>query len=75
MQDIINKISFLFGDNTKIFHKDTLQENTLTSQENTLKLQFDTEALEDWSNKWLLHFHPDKCHVLTQGKYHVYQTL
>ena len=41
----------------------------VTSQEDALKLQSDIEALEDWSNKWLLHFHPDKCHVLTLGKF------
>ena len=53
---------FLFADDTKIFHK-------VTSQEDALKLQSDIEALEDWSNKWLLHFHPEKCHVLTLEKF------
>ena len=25
--------------------------------------------LEDWSSKWLLRFHPDKCHVLSLGRF------
>ena len=32
-------------------------------------LQSDINALEDWSNTWLLRFHPDKCHVLSLGKF------
>ena len=60
--DSVKSEGFLFGDDTKIFHK-------VTSQEDALKLQSDIEALEDWSNKCLLHFHPDKCHVLTLGKF------
>ena len=26
--------------------------------------------MTDWSRKWLLQFHPDKCHVLTLGEHH-----
>ena len=29
-----------------------------------------TDSLEQWSNKWLLSFHLDKCHVLTLGEFH-----
>jgi len=32
-------------------------------------LLFDIEKLEKWSEDWLLKFHPDKCHVLTLGKF------
>ena len=65
INDILDSVTsegYLFADDTKIFHK-------VTSQEDALKFQFDIEALEDWSNKWLLHFHPDKCHILTLGKF------
>ena len=56
---------------------DTLSSNTLlfakvfrriTSKEDALALQADLAALQRWSEKWLLRFHPDKCHVLTLGK-------
>ena len=60
--DSVTSEGFLFAEDTKIFHK-------FTSQEDALKLQYDIEALEDWSNKWLLHFHPNKHHVLTLGKF------
>ena len=33
------------------------------------KLQTDIDALEKWSNDWLLRFLPDKCNVLTLGKF------
>ena len=60
---MINNIkskSFLFADSTKIFHK-------ITSREDALIPQCHIKLLEDWSQKWLLHFHPAKCHVLTLG--------
>ena len=34
-----------------------------------LTLQADIDLLERWSKMWLLKFHPDKCHVLTVGKF------
>ena len=33
-----------------------------------MRLQDDIGNLEDWSDLWLLKFHPDKCHLLTLGK-------
>ena len=51
----------MFADDTKIFRH-------ITSREDALALQSDIKSLEDWSNKWQLQFHPDKCHVLTLGK-------
>ena len=65
INDILDSVAsegFLIADDTKIFHK-------ITSQEDTFKFQSGIEALEDSSNKWLLHFHPDKCQVLTLGKF------
>ena len=64
INDILDSVTsegFLCANDIKIFK--------VTSQEDARKLQSDIEALEDRSNKWLLHFHPDKCHVLTQGKF------
>ena len=53
---------FLFADDAKIFHK-------ITCKDDALLLQKDIHELESWSNKWLLKFHPDKCHLLTLGKF------
>ena len=39
------------------------------SREDALSLQADIDELEKWSNTWLLKFNPDKCHVLTLGKF------
>lgn len=65
INDILDNIKsegLLFADDTKIFQ-------TITSQVDSLILQSDIQALENWSKKWLLRFHPDKCHVLTLGKF------
>ena len=65
INDILENLSsegLLFADDTKIFRN-------ITSRENALNIQFDIKALEDWSKKWLLCFHPDKSHVLSLGKF------
>ena len=65
INDILGNLSsegFLFADDTKIFRKITLRENAIN-------LQFNIKAFEDWSRKWLLCFHPNKCHVLSFGKF------
>ena len=51
----------LFADDTKIYGKSN------TSQEQDL-IQQDLNTLQEWSNKWLLAFHPDKCHTIKLGK-------
>ena len=58
----IKSEGLLFADDTKIFHQ-------ITSREDALILQSDLSLLEQWSKHWLLNFHPDKCHVLTLGKF------
>ena len=52
----------LYADDTKIFHH-------IASRDDALALQNDIDSLEEWSNIWLLKFHPDKCHVLTTGRF------
>lgn len=52
----------LFADDAKIFKQ-------ISSSDDALVLQSDIGSLEEWSRKWLLTFHPDKCHVLTTGKF------
>ena len=65
INDILDNISsngLIFADDTKIFSK-------INCREDALALQSDITLLEDWSKTWLLTFNPDKCHVLTLGKF------
>ena len=59
--DNINSDGLLFADDPKIFR-------VISCKEDSLKLQDDIVSLEEWSDLWLLKFHPDKCHLLTLGK-------
>ena len=52
---------FLFADDTKVFKQ-------IKSLEDSALLQNDIDALDKWTEKWLLKFNSDKCHVLTLGK-------
>ena len=64
INDILDNITsdgFLFADDTKIFRQ-------ILSQEDAQALQSDIDALEEWSNTWLLRFNPKKCHVLSLGR-------
>ena len=62
LPEALNSDSFMFADDTKLFR-------TITSKCDALVLQSDIDALQSWSNKWLLRFNSDKCHVLTLGKF------
>jgi ribonuclease P/MRP protein subunit RPP40 len=53
--------SYLFADNTKIFR-------TIVKQEDREILQSDLTKLQEWSDQWLLRFHPAKCKSMTIGK-------
>ena len=50
----------LFADDTKIFHE-------IKSIDDQELLQSDINNMFEWSNKWLLRFHPDKCKVMRIG--------
>ena len=56
--------TYLFADDTKVF----LQ---ITTKEDALQLQSVINSLEQWSQKWLLIFHPKKYHVLTLVKLYI----
>ena len=65
INDLLEDISsngFMFADDTKIFRQ-------ISSVNDSRHLQSDITKLENWSNQWLLQFHPDKCHILTLGKF------
>ena len=53
---------YLFADDTKL-------SKEINSAHDAFELQTDMLSMEKWSNKWLLQFHPNKCHVLTLGKH------
>lgn len=60
--DNITSHGLMFADDTKLFRH-------ITSREDALHLQTDITKLENWSNTWQLYFNPEKCHVLTLGKF------
>lgn len=62
LPDCVSSSSYLFADDTKVLRK-------INSESDAKQLQDDIDALHEWSKKWLLKFHPDKCHVLTIGKF------
>lgn len=62
LPDAVKSSVYLFADDTKIFSR-------IKTMDDALILQNDVTALEQWSQTWLLKFHPDKCHVLTLGKH------
>ena len=60
---------FMFADDTKVFR-------TIECQNNHCILQGDLQELTEWTRKWLLTFHPDKCRVMYLGRplpYNEYQ--
>lgn len=52
---------YLFADDTKVFHEIKTNNDCRSFQE-------DIFSLHDWSEKWMLRFHPDKCKAMRIGK-------
>ena len=63
LPEVVSEASciFLFADDTKIYRE-------IRSEEDCVELQNDLVKLEEWSNKWLLKFHPEKCKVIEFGR-------
>ena len=53
--------TLMFADDTKVFRQ-------IVSENDSKLLQDDIDNLVAWTEKWLLSFNTDKCHVLTLGK-------
>ena len=51
---------YLYADDTKIFRK-------IKCEEDCQKLQEDIECMQNWSDTWLLRFHPEKCKYMRIG--------
>jgi hypothetical protein len=50
----------LFADDTKVYARSDTENGTQS-------LQNDLNRMQEWSDKWLLRFNPEKCHVLKLG--------
>ena len=61
LPDTIKSDTLMFADDTKILR-------CIMSKEDSMELQKDVHDLENWSDKWLLRFNTEKCHVLTVGR-------
>ena len=62
LPDVIKhgSIPFLFADDTKIYHR-------INCTQDCEDLQEDIKAMQLWSEKWLLCFHPDRCKCMRIG--------
>ena len=62
LPDVIKhgSIPFLFADDTKVYHR-------INCSQDCKDLQEDIKAMQLWSEKWLLCFHPDKCKCMRIG--------
>ena len=58
--------TYLFADDTKAFRG-------IFQQSDCVGLQMDIYALQEWSDKWLLCFHPEKCKAMRIGKSRIEQ--
>ena len=61
-QSVSNKVK------AKMFADDTKNYKDIQSAESKEILQDSIEKLTDWTEKWLLQFNNQKCHVLHLGK-------
>lgn len=57
LPDNVNSTAFLFADDTKLFR-------IIKDISDKAVLQSDLHLLIEWSNRWLLRFHPDKCKAM-----------
>ena len=64
----INDLSHNLETNETMFADDTKIYGEIKNEDDNTKLQDDLNKLDEWSQKWLLKFHPDKCKVLNLSK-------
>lgn len=60
----INDLPDLLQSTTKLYADDAKVYCSINSPDDETKLQNDIKRLEEWSSKWLLRFHPEKCSML-----------
>ena len=66
LPDVIKhgSIPFLFAEDTNIYHR-------IKCTQDCEDLQEDIKAMQLWSEKWLLCFHPDKCKCMRIGNSYI----
>ena len=57
MPNCVRSNMLLFADDTKIYRG-------IQSDSDTTALQEDLSSLQDWSTRWLMPFHPEKCKIM-----------
>ena len=57
----LSSTTMMFADDTKIYQR-------IQSRDDSIKFQEDIKKLHEWSQKWQLLFHPDKCKVMHIGR-------
>jgi hypothetical protein len=62
LPDIVESTVYLFADDMKIF-------NIIQGEEDMKTLQRDLDKLTEWSQTWMLRFHPEKCKQMHLGKH------
>ena len=60
LPSIVESLVYLFADDTKIFRK-------MTVPSDSDDLQQDLNTLHEWTDTWLLRFHPGKCKIMNIG--------
>ena len=63
LPEVVKCGTCLFVDDSKVFQQ-------IATKEDALQLKSDINSLKQSPQKWLLTFHPKKCHALTLGKFH-----
>ena len=61
LPELVSSKVYLFADDTKIFR-------VISKDTDRLELQEDLNKLSNWSDKWLLKFHADKCKHMNIGR-------
>ena len=57
MPDVVESCIRLYADDAKLYR-------AIKSGADEVQLQRDITSLQEWSCKWLLNFHPDKCKMM-----------
>jgi hypothetical protein len=72
LPETVNSDAYLFADDTQIF-------KIIKSSDDSTILQEDLTKLEEWSDTWLLRFHPGKCiknmHIEASWSYFPFRIL